>query len=223
MAINSLQIGPQSRAGQRRRALKLAHLASALALIGLPMALAACVQHGGAGAQSSAQSAANPNGPGGPFTLVDQDGRAVDQRVLNGKWSIVFFGYTFCPDFCPTTLATLGQTMRALGPKARDVQVVFITVDPARDTPQQLKTYLSAPAFPRNIIGLTGTPAEIAQAAKAYVVYYKKDGAGPNYTVDHSTALYLMDPAGRFHGVIADGLTPQEEAQQVSAAMSGAA
>ncbi len=167
--------------------------------------------------------AADPSQPGGPFTLVDQDGHAVDQRVLNGKWSIVFFGYTYCPDFCPTTLTNLGQTMALLGPAAQKLQVVFITVDPDRDSPQVLKTYLSSHVFPKNIIGLTGTPAQIAQAAKAYVVYYQKDGTGPTYTVDHSTALYLMDPEGRFHGVLADGLTPQEQAQQLTAVMNGAA
>jgi protein SCO1/2 len=168
-------------------------------------------------------TSASADQPGGPFNLVDQDGRAVDQRVLNGKWSIVFFGYTFCPDFCPTTLTTLGRTMTQLGPAAQRVQVVFITIDPDRDSPKELKTYLSSRVFPKNIIGLTGTPAQIAQEAKAYVVYYQKDGTGPSYTVDHSTALYLMDPNGRFHGVIADGLTPQEQAQQITAAMNGTA
>jgi len=172
---------------------------------------------------AQAAAAADPTQPGGPFSLVNQDGQPVDQRVLNGKWSIVFFGYTFCPDFCPTTLTTLGQAMTQLGPAAQKVQVVFITVDPDRDTPKELKTYLSSRPFPKNIIGLTGTPAQIAQAAKQYVVYYQKDGTGPSYTVDHSTALYLMDPNGRFHGVIADGLTPQEEAQQINAAINGAA
>ncbi len=183
------------------------------------MALGGCVQHGATGVQA----AANANGPGGPFTLVDQDGRPVDQRVLNGKWSIVFFGYTFCPDFCPTTLTTLGKAMDALGPKAKDTQVVFITVDPARDTPAELKTYLSSRAFPKNIMGLTGTQAQIAQVAKEYLVYYQKEGTGPNYTMDHSTAIYIMDPQGRFHGVIADGLTPDQDAQAISQAMSGAA
>ncbi len=206
--------------GSCRRGSRLARAVAAALALAAP--LAACAPH--AGGSGAAQVAANPDEtPGGPFTLIDQDGKPADQRVLNGKWSIVFFGYTFCPDFCPTTLTTLGQTMNVLGAKAQDVQVVFITVDPARDTPQQLKTYLSARVFPRNMIGLTGTPAQIAQVAKEYVVYYKKDGTGPNYTVDHSTALYLMDPAGKYHGVIADGLTPQEEAHQISAAMSGAA
>jgi protein SCO1/2 len=173
-------------------------------------------------AAAPAQSAGSAQ-PGGPFTLVDQDGRSVDQRILNGKWSIVFFGYTFCPDFCPTTLTTLGKTMQALGPAAAKMQVVFITVDPERDTPQALKAYLSSKVFPKNIIGLTGTPAQVARAAKDYVVFYQKEGTGPNYTMDHSTALYLMDPNGQFHGVIADQITPKEQAQQITDAMGGRA
>ena len=173
-------------------------------------------------AAAPAQSAGSAQ-PGGPFTLVDQDGRSVDQRILNGKWSIVFFGYTFCPDFCPTTLTTLGKTMQALGPAATKMQVVFITIDPERDTPQALKAYLSSKVFPKNIIGLTGTPAQVAQAAKDYVVFYQKEGTGPNYTMDHSTALYLMDPDGQFHGVIADQITPKEQAQQITDAMGGRA
>ena len=117
----------------------------------------------------------------------------------------------------------LGKTMDQLGPeKAARAQVVFITVDPERDTPAKLKTYLSSPAFPKNIIGLTGTPAQIARAAKAYYAYYQKDGSGPNYTVDHSTAIYLMDPDGRFVKPIAEGLTPDEVAGQISEAMRGA-
>jgi protein SCO1/2 len=217
MAIKSLQIGPRGGPGQRRRALKLVQLASALALGWFPMTLAACAQHGAATARASAAAI------GGPFTLVDQDGRPVDQRVLDGKWSIVFFGYTYCPDFCPTTLTTLGRAMDALGPKAKDAQVVFITVDPERDTPAALKTYLSSRVFPKNIVGLTGTPAQIAQVAKAYKVYYQKEGSGSNYTMDHSTALYIMDPQGRFQAVIADGLTPEQDAQAITQAMSGAA
>jgi protein SCO1/2 len=170
----------------------------------------------------AAATQAAANGPGGPFTLVDDNGHAVDQSVLKGKWSVVFFGYTFCPDVCPTTLTMLGQAMKQLGAKADKAQVVFITVDPARDTPAQLKTYLSSPVFPRNAIGLTGTSDQIAQAAKAYYVYYQKDGAGSDYTVDHSTAMYLMNPEGQFVKPIADGLPPTEIAHQISEAMAGA-
>jgi protein SCO1/2 len=188
---------------------------------GLLGGLCACAPGASNAARSQAQT--GHAAPGGPFTLVDQDGRPVDQSVLKGKWSVVFFGYTFCPDFCPMTLTTLGKTMQQLGPQAAKTQVVFITVDPDRDTPKALKTYLSSQVFPKNIIGLTGTPAQIARAAKDYVVFYQKDGTGPNYTMDHSTALYLMDPKGQFHGVIADGLTPQEQAQQISDAINGKA
>jgi protein SCO1 len=196
---------------------KLALWASALLLVSFQVvSLSACSPRMAQSAQSQGA------GPGGPFTLVDQDGRTVDQSALNGKWSIVFFGYTFCPDFCPTTLTTLGKAMDQLGPQAKDAQVVFITIDPARDTPAAMKSYISSRVFPRNIIGLTGTPAQIAQVAKAYGVYYQKEGSGSTYSMDHSTALYLMDPTGRFHGVIADGLTPQQDAQQISAAMRGA-
>ena len=191
----------------------------ALALLAAALAgVSSCAPRPAAPAQSAGSAQ-----PGGPFTLVDQDGRSVDQRILNGKWSIVFFGYTFCPDFCPTTLTTLGKTMQALGPAAAKMQVVFITVDPERDTPQALKAYLSSKVFPKNIIGLTGTPAQVARAAKDYVVFYQKEGTGPNYTMDHSTALYLMDPNGQFHGVIADQITPKEQAQQITDAMGGRA
>ena len=198
--------------------LKLARLATALALTGLAAGLPACSKQ----AATAASTQASVDGPGGPFTLVNQDGKPVDQSVLNGKWSVVFFGYTFCPDVCPTTLTTLGQTMTLLGPQANDVQVVFVSIDPARDTPAALKTYLTSRVFPKNIMGLTGTPAQIAQVAKGYKVYYQKEGTGSTYSMDHSTALYVMGPDGQFRTVIADGLTPQQDAQQLTSAMSGA-
>ena len=156
---------------------------------------------------------------GGPFRLTDQNGRRVDQRILNGKWSVVFFGYTYCPDVCPTTLQTLAQGLDQLGPNARNVQVVFVSVDPQRDTPAQLRTYLSGPAMPPHAIGLTGTPAEVATAARAYRVYYARAGQGEGYTVNHSTAAYLMNPQGRFVRVMAYGLTPEETARQLREAM----
>ncbi|HEX9106532.1 MAG TPA: SCO family protein [Longimicrobiales bacterium] len=207
---------PVSDTGNCKGALKVTARRAVLT-IAAALALAACTPG------ASSLPAGPAGGPGGPFHLTDQDGRPVDQHVLDGKWSIVFFGYTYCPDFCPTTLTTLGSALDELGPKANDLQVVFITVDPARDSPGQLKTYLSSKVFPRHTIGLTGTPAQIAEAAKDYVVYYQKDGTGPNYTMDHSTALYLMDPHGRFRAVIADGLTPDQEAHAITQAMAGQA
>jgi protein SCO1/2 len=158
---------------------------------------------------------------GGPFHMVDQDGKQVDESILKGKWSLVFFGYTFCPDVCPTTLQTVAQAEDRLGPKAKKLQVVFVTIDPARDTPRQLKTYLASPAFPKGTIGLTGTAAQVDAAAKAYKVFYQKQGTGPDYAMDHSSAVYLMDPKGRFDRVVAYGLSPDEIAHQVSEAMRG--
>ena len=158
---------------------------------------------------------------GGPFHLTNQAGARVDERLLKGKWTAVFFGYTYCPEACPTTLTALSKAMDLIGPKAADAQVVFISIDPARDTPAQLKTYLSSQAFPKGTIGLTGSAADVAQAAKAYHVFYQKSGTGPDYAMDHSTALYLMDPRGRFDRVIAYGLPPEEIARQMTNAMRG--
>ena len=157
--------------------------------------------------------------PGGPFHLVDQTGRPVDQSVLKGKWSAVYFGYTYCPDVCPTTLTTLGGAIDRMGGQAKDFQVVFITVDPHRDTPAQMKNYLSSSEFPRGVVGLTGTDAQIAQVAQAYRVYYQKAGTGDAYSVDHSSAIYLMDPKGQFDTVIPYGLTPDQAKDSIVKAM----
>ncbi len=156
---------------------------------------------------------------GGPFKLMDQNGKAVDQHLLDGKWTAVFFGYTYCPDVCPTNLQTLAAAQDRLGPKAKDLQVVFISIDPQRDTPKQLKDYLSSKAFPKGTIGLTGTPEQVDRAAKAYKVYYAKNGTGSDYTMDHSTATYLMDPKGEFVRVIPYALSPDQVADQIRAAM----
>lgn len=125
---------------------------------------------------------------GGPFKLVDQDGRAVDQSILDGKWSVVFFGFTYCPDVCPTTMQTLAAAKQQLGPKGDKLQVVFVSVDPERDTPAQLKTYLSNEIYPKGTIGLTGTPEQVAAAAKAYRVYYRKNGEGANSDDEEATS-----------------------------------
>ena len=157
---------------------------------------------------------------GGPFHLVDQNGAAVDQHILDGKWSAVFFGYTYCPDSCPATLQALGVAARQLG-AATPFQTVFITVDPARDTPAQMKTYLQNQGFPAHAVGLTGSPNQIAAAAKAYGVYYAKSGTGEDYTVDHSAAVYLMDPHGRFARPLSHDMAPALIAQQIQAAERG--
>ena len=157
---------------------------------------------------------------GGPFQLVDQTGRKVDQGVLKGKWSAVFFGFTNCPDACPTTMFALGQAEKLLGPKADDFQTVFVSVDPARDTPKRLADFLATDAYPKHVIGLTGAPDQVDAAAKAYHVYYQKAGTGTAYSVDHSTITYLMNPKGQFACVITYNETPQQIAGQVQAAMA---
>lgn len=158
-------------------------------------------------------------GVGGAFQLVNQFGAPVGQSILHGKWTAVYFGYTFCPDVCPTTLQTLGAAQRRLGAAAKNFQVVFITVDPARDTPKALKAYLSSAAFPPGAIGLTGADEQIAAVAKVYGVYYQKEGEGSSYAVDHSSAIYLMNPQGQFDSVIPYGATPAETRDDILKAM----
>jgi protein SCO1/2 len=134
---------------------------------------------------------------GGPFKLTDQNGREVTDGELKGKPFLVFFGFTHCPDVCPTTLFEVSEILRALGPDADRTGALFITVDPERDTPAAMKDYLSS--FDPHLIGLTGDPAAVAAVAKAYRVYYKKvplDQGG--YTMDHTAIVYLMDKEGRF-------------------------
>jgi protein SCO1 len=136
---------------------------------------------------------------GGPFTLQDGSGKTVTDRDFRGQYMLVYFGYTFCPDVCPTTLAAVADAMDKLGPDASKVRTVFITVDPKRDTPAVVGKY--AAAFGPHVVGLTGTPEEIAQVAREYRVYYAehRTGPGPNdYAMDHSSVLYLMDPKGGF-------------------------
>ena len=159
---------------------------------------------------------------GGPFQLTDQNSHAVDQRVLKGKWSAVFFGYTYCPDVCPTTLQTLATAQQGLGARAKDFQVVFVTVDPARDTPSQLKAYLSSDSFPKGAIGLTGTTDQVAAITRAYGVYFQKQGTGADYSVNHSSAIYLMNPSGAYDSVVSAGLTPDQTRAAILQAMNGA-
>jgi protein SCO1/2 len=155
---------------------------------------------------------------GGPFHLVDQTGKAVDEKLLKGKWSAVFFGFTYCPEACPTTLFALGQTEKLLYDS--DFQTVFVSVDPARDTPAKLTTYLSNTAFPRDAVGLTGTADQVAAAAKAYHVFYQKAGEGADYTVNHSTITYLMSPRGQFVCVIPYGAAPEVMTRMIKSAIA---
>ena len=157
---------------------------------------------------------------GGPFQLVDHNGRPVDESMLEGKWSLVFFGFTYCPDYCPTTLQALDATKRRLGDKAKDLQIVFISVDPQRDTPQALKDYLSSDGFPEGVIGLTGAPEQVKAVADAYRAFYQKVGEGEDYTMNHSLTVYLMGPDGQFRTAVAEELGPETSAGVIERAMA---
>ena len=134
---------------------------------------------------------------GGPFRLVDQSGKTVTDEDLRGRPFLVFFGFTHCPDICPTTLFEVSEVLRQLGPDAGGARALFVTVDPERDTPEKLKDYLSS--FDPHLIGLTGAPDAVERVLKAYRVYSKKvPTEGGGYTMDHTALVYLMDKQGRF-------------------------
>ena len=136
---------------------------------------------------------------GGPFTLTDQTGKRVTEKDYLGHYTLVFFGYTFCPDICPTELQVMSAALDKLGSKADAIQPLFVTIDPERDTVDVMKQYV-ANFYPR-LVGLTGSPQEIAATAKAYRVYYAKvpGKSGANdYLMDHSSIVYLMDKQGMF-------------------------
>ena len=135
---------------------------------------------------------------GGPFSLIDHTGKPVSEQDFRGRFMLVFFGYTYCPDVCPTELQVMMAALDQLGPEAGKIQPVFISIDPERDTAEVLATYVGN--FGPRLIGLTGTTEEIASVAKAYRVYYAKAGksGSEEYLMDHSSILYLMGPDGSF-------------------------
>lgn len=138
-----------------------------------------------------------PSAIGGAFTLTDMQGRSFTDRNLVGRPTLIYFGFTYCPEICPTTLAHMTAWLRALGPDADRLNIVFVSVDPLRDTPAQLRLYLSN--FDPRIVGLTGSEAAVAATARAYRVYYRKVPlTGADYTIDHSSAVYLLDRRARF-------------------------
>jgi protein SCO1/2 len=156
---------------------------------------------------------------GGPFQLVDQNGRSVTQADFAGKFMLIYFGFTYCPDVCPTELQVMGNAMDALSAEdAARVVPIFITVDPERDTPEQLKGYVAA--FHPKMIGLTGTPEQIAAVAKAYKVYYSKQpnpAAPDDYSVDHTSFVYLMGPDGVLRSMFRSGATAKTMAGEIRA------
>lgn len=147
---------------------------------------------------------------GQQLSLRDPNGATHTLAEFKGKAVLVFFGYTQCPDICPTTLATAAAALRFLGPDAERVQVLFVTLDPLRDTPEVLSKYV--PAFNPEFLALTGTQDEIAAAAKAFKVFYQvQPGSTPDtYTIDHTAASYAYDPEGRLRLYIKHGTTPEQ-------------
>jgi protein SCO1 len=157
---------------------------------------------------------AQPAAIGGPFQLTDQNGKAVTDKNLKGKPTLIFFGYTHCPDVCPTSLFEISEVLRAMGKDADKVNAVFISVDPERDTPAAMKDYLSS--FDPHLEWLSGDPAETAKVITSYRVYAKKvptkDG---DYTMDHTALIYLMDRDGRFVSPFNLKRTPEEAAVEL--------
>lgn len=135
---------------------------------------------------------------GGPFSLTDHTGRHVTEKDFLGKYMLVFFGFTYCPDVCPTELQVMSAALDELGAEGNTIQPVFVSIDPERDTPEVVKQYVEN--FHPRLVGLTGSPDDIAAIARAYRVYYKKalGGSETDYEMDHSTTIYLMGPDGGF-------------------------
>ncbi len=146
---------------------------------------------------------------GGPFALTAADGHTVTEQTYRGKWMVIYFGYTFCPDACPTALSNMSIALQKLGREADKIQPLFITVDPKRDTRQVMSAYLES--FDHRIVGLVGTQGQTDAVARAYRVYFElhKEG-GDNYLVDHSAYFYLMGPDGKFVDVV-EGATPSDQ------------
>jgi protein SCO1 len=163
---------------------------------------------------SAAQIAVPPKGSSVHFALTGPDGTAVTEQSYRGKWLAIYFGYTFCPDICPTTMMELAQAFEALGPRAAAVQAVFISVDPQRDKPDLLAEYLKS--FDPRFVGLSGSSAQISAAAKSFNVFYERhDTDDGNYTYDHSSYLYLVDPGGQ----LVEALRSDRGSEQIVAAL----
>lgn len=158
---------------------------------------------------------------GGRFTLVDASGAEVTDASFRGRWMLLFFGYTFCPDVCPTELQTVAAALERLGPLAERVAPVFVTIDPERDTPAAVGEYVKL--FDERIVGLSGSKEQVAAAARAYRVYFakarSKDAA--DYLMDHSAFVYLIGPDGGFRALFRQGVGAQELADAIRGRMGG--
>jgi len=165
-------------------------------------------------AMGGARSIATPAAIGGPFQLTDQSGQTVTDKEMHGRPTLIFFGFTHCPDVCPTSLFEISEVLRAMGQDADRVNAYFISVDPERDTTEAMKDYLSS--FDPHLKGLTGPPEDLAKVISEYRVYAKKvplkDG---DYTMDHTALVYLMDRDGKFVAPFNLKRTPDEAASDL--------
>jgi protein SCO1/2 len=200
----------------------LSSLATACALL-LPLG-------GAAPAQTSKRSAAelmdalmwNREPIGGPFQLTDQSGKVRSERDFRGHLMLVYFGFTYCPDICPTDLQAIGLAMDKLGADADEVQPLFITLDPERDTREHLADYVTM--FHPRLLGLTGSSEAVESAADAYRVYYKRvdfDKGDGTYTVDHSAFIYLMDRDGKYLGFFPPGTSAEKMVEMIRPHLAG--
>ncbi|PLX42881.1 MAG: SCO family protein [Hyphomicrobiales bacterium] len=155
---------------------------------------------------------------GGDFTLTDQTGKQVSDKDFRGRYMLIYFGYTFCPEICPTELQDISEALDLLGDDAAEIAPLFITVDPDRDTVKQMSEYV--PLFHKSLIGLTGTKDQIAAVAKAYRVYYARQGEGSSYEMDHSSLIYFMDKQGQYAAHFAYGVKPDEIARRIREVMA---
>ncbi len=197
--------------GERSR---LAILATVAVCVALLAGVAGWALFGQRGASSGPEI-------GGAFSLVDKDGRPVTDRDLRGRYALLYFGYTFCPDVCPTTLNAVAAAVDLLGTQAASLTPVFVTIDPRRDTPKVVGSYVAA--FSPRLLGLTGTPEQIAAVTSAYRVYAAphRTGPGPNdYTMDHTSLLYLMAPDGHFVTPVRADQTPAAMAAELKRNMT---
>jgi protein SCO1/2 len=173
--------------------------------------LLVATQQGGQSVQSSGAALV-----GGPFSLVGADGKPVTDRDFRGRYMLIFFGFTHCPDICPAELQVIAQALEQLGDKAKKLVPIFITLDPERDTPEAMANYVKS--FGPNFVGLTGSPEAISAAAKAYRVAYSKvenKESVADYSVEHSALVYLMDPEGRYVTHFSYGLSADQMAEKL--------
>lgn len=153
---------------------------------------------------------------GGPFELVNHNNKSVTDKTFRGKYMLVFFGYTYCPDVCPSELQVMSAAIDGLEAKSNEVVPIFITIDPERDTPQQMAEYVSH--FHKNFVGLTGSPDAISNVARAYRVFYAKSkdsGSDEDYLMDHSSIVYLMDRNGDYKTHFSFGTSPEKMTQKI--------